>query len=987
MIGKTISHYHIIEKIGEGGMGEVYLADDTKLKRQVAIKILPSRIAANETDEARFLQEAQAAAAISHPNVCVIHDIIDHDDQQFIVMEYVEGQTLSEKIVSMQLQIDQVIEYAIQIGIALHAAHEKNIVHRDIKSDNIMVTKTDQIKVMDFGLAKLKGSLKITKSSSTVGTLSYMSPEHLQGSDVDVRSDIFSFGVLLYEMLTGKLPFKGEYESALMYSILNEEPEPAEKYRSDLSSEWLHVLGRSLEKDPDSRYQSMTDMLIDLKRLRRDSSRISRESLENIPVAKKTKRMSGLFSEKRLIAAVTGLMVVAITLLIIFKPWAVEQPLSEPKARSLAVMYFENNTGDATLDHWEKALSDLLIADLVQSKYIHVLSGDKLFHILRQMNILNEVSYSSEDLKEVGSQAEVRYILRGNFSKAGDVFRINTILQTADASEPIGSETVEGTGEQSIFRMVDDLTRRIRSSFQFTNTELQSDLDLPVDMITTRSPEAYKYYSEGRKYHDAGEFEKSIEFMENAVALDPEFAMAYRSLSVAYENMGYRVESKKYGEKALEFSDRVSDRERYRIQAYYFSLSEATYREAITAYNQLLDVYPDDEFGINLGVIYIETEQLDKAKAFFQHCIDIGDKKFYAYFQMSIILNAEGRYDQAQKILETYVSQIEDHGLIRLVMAINHVITGRWDAALSAIDKGYALMPAYFFVNLRGNIYLRLERNHQADSTFRSNLQSDDLMTKVSGWLHLASLALTEGRFQDSMHDFGEGIKMIEAAGEDDTHFSLYLLRIYVLLRLGETEQAIKECDLDMARSEKSGAITRRINVLLLKGIAHLKENDLKSAKDTHLQMKQLIDGFINSKKIRDYYILGGMIDVQENNYKDGIDNFLKAVQLLPFQSFIYDEHGLFYYHLALAYYHSGDFDKARNMFEKITTLTSGIWYYGDLYAKSFYMLGRIYDEQDAIEDARSYYNKFLEIWKNADKNQPEFVDAKKRLARLVSTN
>ena len=594
---------------------------------------------------------------------------------------------------------------------------------------------------------------------------------------------------------------------------------------------------------------------------------------------------------------------------------------------------------------------------------------------------------SSEDLNEVGRQAEVRYILRGNFSKAGDVFRISTILQTADASEPIGSETVQGTGEQSIFTMVDELTRRIRSSFQFTNTEIQSDLDLPVGRITTSSPEAYKYYSEGRKHHDAGDFEKSIESMKKAVALDPEFAMAYRSLSVAFENMGYGIESKKYGEKALEFSDRVSDRERFRIQAYNYRLSEATYREAIKTYKQLLDLYPDDEFAVNLGIIYAETEQLEKAKAIFQHLIDIGDKRFYAYFWMSIILNAEGRYDEAQKILEADVNQISDHGLIRLVMAINHIISGRWDEALSEIDRGYTLMPAYFFVNLKGNIYLRLEKNPQADSTFRSNLQSDDLTTKVSGWLHLASLALTEGRFRDSMHDFGEGIKIIESAGEEDTQFGLYLLRIYVMLRLGETKQAIKECDQDIARSEKLGAITRRINVLLLKGMAQLMENDLKSAKDTHLQMKQVIDGFINPKKIRDYYLLGGMIDVRENNHEEGIKKLLKSVRLLPFQSFVYDVHGPFYYHLALAYYHSGDFDKARNMFEKITTLTSGIWYYGDMYAKSYYMLARIYDEQDSIEDARLYYKRFLEIWKDADKDLLESVEAKKRLARLVNTN
>jgi serine/threonine protein kinase len=247
MVGKTISHYKITEKLGEGDMGEVYLADDTKLKRQVAIKFLPSRITINETDKARFLQEAQAAAAINHPNVCVIYDIKEYDDQQFIVMEYVEGQTMSDKIASDSMSIEQVIEYAIQIGTALQAAHNKEVVHRDVKSDNIMITSTNQIKVMDFGLAKLKGTVRLTKSSSTVGTLAYMAPEQIEGKEIDARSDIFSFGVVLYEMLTGKLPFRGEYESALMYSILNNIKEIVQKL-NDVRTERDDIVKADKEK-------------------------------------------------------------------------------------------------------------------------------------------------------------------------------------------------------------------------------------------------------------------------------------------------------------------------------------------------------------------------------------------------------------------------------------------------------------------------------------------------------------------------------------------------------------------------------------------------------------------------------------------------------------------------------------------------------------------------------------------------------------------
>jgi Tol biopolymer transport system component/predicted Ser/Thr protein kinase len=277
MIGQTISHYKILEKLGEGGMGVVYKAEDTKLKRTVALKFLPRGLEAHEPERARFLQEAQAAAALNHPNICTIHDIALESDQQFIVMEYVDGKTMRERVPIQKVQ--DAINYAIQIGEALEEAHSKGVVHRDVKTDNIMVTAKNQVKVMDFGLAKLKGSLKLTKTSSTVGTLAYMAPEQIQGGEVDARSDIFSFGVVLYEMLTGQLPFRGEHEAAMVYSIVNEEPESIQKYRPDLSSEFLHIMNRALEKDPEDRYQSVHDMVIDLRRGKKETSRVSRGPL------------------------------------------------------------------------------------------------------------------------------------------------------------------------------------------------------------------------------------------------------------------------------------------------------------------------------------------------------------------------------------------------------------------------------------------------------------------------------------------------------------------------------------------------------------------------------------------------------------------------------------------------------------------------------------------------------------------------------------
>ena len=325
MIGKTILHYKILEKLGEGGMGVVYKAEDTKLDRIVALKFLPQHITTNESDKARFLHEAKAASAINHPNVCVIYDIQEFDEQQFIVMEYVDGETLGQKIKSGQMPLKSVTSYAMQIAEALQEAHSNGIIHRDIKSENIMVNSKNQIKVMDFGLAKLKGSLKLTKTTSTAGTLSYMAPEQIQGGDIDARSDIFSFGVVLYEMLTSHLPFRGDYESAMMYSILNEEPESIQKYRSDLSSEYMHILNRSLEKDPEDRYQNAHDIAIDLKRVLRDSDRVSRKSIPQIPNQdsdtddKSVEHQSKQKSKLIIVGAVLSTLVLVILALLFFK--------------------------------------------------------------------------------------------------------------------------------------------------------------------------------------------------------------------------------------------------------------------------------------------------------------------------------------------------------------------------------------------------------------------------------------------------------------------------------------------------------------------------------------------------------------------------------------------------------------------------------------------------------------------------------------------
>lgn len=324
MIGKTISHYKIIEKLGEGGMGVVYKAEDIKLKRIVALKFLPHHLSVTNELNARLLNEAQMTAKLNHPHICTIYDIEEAVEEKYIVMEYVDGVTLRKKIKDSTLTVEESVSYAIQIGEALEEAHSQGIIHRDIKPDNIMINSKNQIKVMDFGIAKLKEGLGVTQTMSTSGTVSYMAPEQLSNSKIDGRVDIFSLGILLYEMLSSRLPFRGEHQAAMMYSIMNEEPEPINKYLSEVPSEMLHTLNRALEKDPEDRYQNVHDMVIDLKRLKKQSFKTTHlvptaERDESYP-DQKLRSIIGSFKWKKkniIISALVVFLVCAVIVIIL----------------------------------------------------------------------------------------------------------------------------------------------------------------------------------------------------------------------------------------------------------------------------------------------------------------------------------------------------------------------------------------------------------------------------------------------------------------------------------------------------------------------------------------------------------------------------------------------------------------------------------------------------------------------------------------------
>ena len=533
MIGKTISHYKILEKLGEGGMGVVYKAQDTKLDRLVALKFLPHHLTSSEAEQSRFLQEAKAAAALNHPNVCSVIDIQEANGQQFIVMEYVDGVTLRKK--APVAKLDEAIGYAVQIGEALQAAHAKGIVHRDVKGENVMVTTDGRVKVMDFGLAKLKGTLRLTKESSTVGTLAYMAPEQIRGEESDARSDIFSFGVVVFEMLTGKLPFRGEHDAAIMYSIVNEEADSVEKHRQDVPADLDRIIRRALEKDPADRYQHIDDMVSELRRVQKQSARISRPKPGEVP----NRPSDGMRQEMHTINHVLPGAVVTSqsqkrkwqfvglgTILAILVAGLIGYISFFGKHESIdsiAVLPFENVGADPNTEYLSDGMTESLMNILSQLSNLTVMSRSSVFH------------YKGKDIDphNAGKELGVKAVLTGRVTQRGDNLQISTELMDVENNSHIWGEHYNRK-LSDILTVQEEISREISQQLRL---KLVGEDERKLAKRSTENTEAYQLYLQGRFYWNkrkADDLQKAVAYFNQAIEKDPSYALAFAGLASTY---------------------------------------------------------------------------------------------------------------------------------------------------------------------------------------------------------------------------------------------------------------------------------------------------------------------------------------------------------------------------------------------------------------------------------------------------------------------
>jgi serine/threonine protein kinase/Flp pilus assembly protein TadD len=562
MIGKTISHYKILEKLGEGGMGVVYKAQDTKLDRIVALKFLPQHLTSDSVEKERFIHEAKAASALNHTNITTIHEIDEFEGQMFIVMEYCEGKTLKRIIEKETLSVRKVLDIGIQICEGLVVAHEKGIVHRDIKSDNIMVTPRGQVKIMDFGLAKLKGATKLTKTRSTLGTAAYMSPEQAQGEEVDQRSDIFSFGVVLYELLTGQLPFKGEHHAAIVYSIVNEEPQPVARFNNQVSTKLEDIVFKALAKDKEERYQHIDELLADLRRERKGLEYVKPATLGQSLETKKPAKKKML----PLVLAGLAILILVVGYFVLFNK---KEP--ESGRKMLAVLPFEN-LGAPEQEYFAAGITEEITTHLAKVSGLGVISRTSVL----------QYKDTKKTVQQIGKELGVQYVLEGTllWDKSGvsNRVRINPQLIRVKDGTHVWAESYDRVLEQ-IFALQSDIAEKVASALNITLLEAEQRY---IAAKPTENLEAYEYYLRGKGYWGEGAkgTRMAIQMYEKAIEIDPTFAIAYASLSVEHSFMYWAYydrtderlnKAKEAVDKALELNPELPEAHRALGIYYYYS--------------------------------------------------------------------------------------------------------------------------------------------------------------------------------------------------------------------------------------------------------------------------------------------------------------------------------------------------------------------------------------------------------------------------------
>ena len=651
MIGETVSHYKILSRLGAGGMGVVYEAEDTRLGRKVAIKFLPDQVSADADAIQRFQREARLISKLNHPHICTLYDIGSHDGRHFMVMELLEGQPLKDRIARGALPVDKVLELGSQIAAALEAAHAQAVIHRDIKPANLFVTTRDILKVLDFGIAKphqpgrsadladtIGGPDQLTTMGTTVGTVAYMSPEQARGEEIDARSDLFSAGVVLYEMATGTLPFPGPTIATIFERLLTKEPPTPSLLNAAVPAELDRIILKALEKDADSRYQTAADLRADLKRLRRIS-----ESGVTAAAAPQRNWIKPV--------AIGAPLLTALAVGGFFFYQSISTPALTQKD-SVVLSSVVNRTGDTMFDD---TLGEALALQLRQSPFLNVVPEQQVQATLRLMGREPMTPITAELGREICQRSGAKALLGGSIAMLGSSYVVTLNGQDCVNGNVIAEEQAQAPSKETVLGAMGAAVTKFREKLGESLASIQR-YDVKIENATTPSLEALKAYSQAlRTRRTTGDFD-SVPFFVRAIELDNQFALAYARLGTVYANLGQADESKKMTTRAYELREKVSESERYYIEARYYTTVGNDVQKALDVYKVWLATYPNDYSALtNSALLHKQQGDRDEAIRKLELATKVAPDQPVGFTNLGQTYFEAARYDEAKRAYESAI--------------------------------------------------------------------------------------------------------------------------------------------------------------------------------------------------------------------------------------------------------------------------------------------------------------------------------------------
>jgi tetratricopeptide (TPR) repeat protein len=993
MIGQTVAHYRILEKIGAGGMGEVFLAEDTKLDRKVALKFLPAQFSADKDERKRFIHEAKAAAALNHPNIITVYETGEHEGQVFIAMEYVEGRTLKD-IVSVgtgrvpargqalslhdavpspithhPLPIDQVIDIATQIASGLAAAHVKGIVHRDLKPANVMLTDEGSVKIVDFGLAKLKGLTRLTKSGTTLGTVAYMSPEQAQGKEVDHRTDIWSLGVILYEMLTGKLPFPGEYDQAMLYAVINEEPESISKIRSDIPDELRIIVGKALAKKKEERYQHADELLTDLRH--------ENKSLEYAKAGKVMQDKAAPKPGRRTLFLAAAAVVVLAIFFFLFSPFKLrigQRQSVQAAVNSLAIMYFENMQDPTDKSKLAQMITALLTTGLSDSpRYIQVVSSQRLFDILNLLGKGDLRVIDKSVATEVAKKAGVQWMVTGKILKEEPNIALISEISDAATGKILATQRVNGAVGEDLFAVVDKLSPQVVRALTLPEQAIKG-LEKPVAALTTHSQDAYRSYIEGVDALDKKDYPEAVKHFKKTLEYDPTFAMAYYCLARVKSEEGADLEANEYIAQAQKYSAKLTQKEKLYIKS-QVDLIAGNYEQSVKTLQEIVAQYPEEKdayyvmgrtFDQNLSKPAESIRCMKKAIAldpFFKRAYNV---LAYAYDQT-------GDFEKSLWAINQYIALAPGEANPYDSRGELYAWNGQIDQAIASYKKALEIKPDFYGSLFRlGSMYFFKKEYAKAENPFKELTSSNDQISRVNGRSGLALIPMYQGKLKEALRVLEDGI----AADKLENKYTYNLAfkhscKAKVQEERGNLGLAIQEIKAGWGIFKK---IRPKAPLPWRYYYVHLLARNGKMAEAEGIVQELKKKSEENQESADLYWQAAGTLALEKGDLKNA-RNYFEKINYIYFQG---------KYLLASTYLQLGILDKAAAILEKALSRYSNDRIGEPILAvKAYYLLGLVYEKSGWKDKAIENFKEFLDIWKNADPGLPEVVDARQRLEKL----